>query len=65
MCYKKKNKITILESRIVNKNFHSRFSAKKKYYLYKILNRNYKKLDINKDMEKEKSLLKRFKDLFK
>ena len=37
---KKKNKITILESRIVNKNFHSRFSAKKKYYLYKILNRN-------------------------
>ena len=32
---------------------------------YKILNRNYKKLDINKDMEKEKSLLKRFKDLFK
>ena len=37
---KKKNKITILESRIVNKNFHSRFSVKKKYYLYKILNRN-------------------------
>jgi len=34
------DKITILESRIVNKNFHSRFSAKKKYYLYKILNRN-------------------------
>ena len=32
---------------------------------YKILNRNYKKLDIKKDMEKEKSLLKRFKDLFK
>ena len=37
---KKKNKITILESRIVNKNFHSRFSVKKKYYLYQILNRN-------------------------
>ena len=32
---------------------------------YKILNRNYKKLNIKKDMEKEKSLLKRFKDLFK
>ena len=32
---------------------------------YKILNRNYKKSDIKKDMEKEKSLLKRFKDLFK
>ena len=32
---------------------------------YKILNRNYKKSDIKKDMEKEKSLLKRFKELFK
>ena len=32
---------------------------------YKILNRNYKRSDISKDMEKEKSLLKRFKDLFK
>ena len=32
---------------------------------YKILNRNYKRSDINKDMEKEKSLLKKFKDLFK
>ena len=32
---------------------------------YKILNRNYKRSDINKDMEKEKSLLKRFKNLFK
>jgi len=32
---------------------------------YKILNRNYKKSDIKKDMEKEKSLLKKFKDLFK
>ena len=32
---------------------------------YKILNRNYEKLDIKKDMEKEKSLLKKFKDLFK
>ena len=32
---------------------------------YKILNRNYKRSDINKDMEKEKSLLKGFKDLFK
>ena len=32
---------------------------------YKILNRNYKKTNIKQDMEKEKSLLKRFKDLFK
>ena len=32
---------------------------------YKILNREYKKLDIKKDIEKENSLLKRFKDLFK
>ncbi len=32
---------------------------------YKILNRNYKKSDIKKDIEKEKSLLKKFKDLFK
>ena len=32
---------------------------------YKILNRNYKKSDIKKDMVKEKSLLKKFKDLFK
>ncbi len=37
---KKKNKITILESSIVNKNFHSRFSVKKKHYLYQIFNRN-------------------------
>ncbi|MAI28843.1 MAG: tRNA pseudouridine(38-40) synthase TruA [Rickettsiales bacterium] len=37
---KKKNKITILESKIVSKNFHSRFSVKKKYYLYQIFNRN-------------------------
>ena len=26
--------------KIVDKNFHSRFSTKKKYYLYQILNRN-------------------------
>ena len=32
---------------------------------YKILNRNYKKFDIKKDMKKEKSLLKKFNDLFK
>ena len=37
---KKKNKITILESKIANKGFHSRFSVKKKHYLYQILNRN-------------------------
>ena len=39
---KKKNKITVLESKIVNKNFHSRFSVKKKYYLYKVFNRETK-----------------------
>ena len=39
---KKKNKITILESKIVSKNFHSRFSVKKKCYLYQIFNRNTK-----------------------
>ena len=39
---KKKNKITILESNIVNKNFHSRFSVKKKYYLYQVFNRETK-----------------------
>ena len=32
---------------------------------YKILNRNYKKANIKKEMKKEKSLLKKFKDLFK
>ena len=32
---------------------------------YKILNRNYKNFDIKKDMKKEKSLLKKFNDLFK
>ena len=37
---KKKNKITVLESKFVNKNFHSRFSVKKKHYLYQIFNRN-------------------------
>ena len=36
---KRNNKITILESRGVKDSFHSRFSAKKKIYLYKILNR--------------------------
>ena len=37
---KKQNKITILESKAVNNNFHSRFSVKKKYYLYQIFNRS-------------------------
>ena len=32
---------------------------------YKILDSKYKKTEIKKDIEKEKSLLKRFKDLFK
>ena len=32
---------------------------------YQILNKNYKKSDIKKDIEKEKSLLKKFKDLLK
>ena len=32
---------------------------------YKILNKDYKKSEIQKDIEKEKSLLKKFKDLLK
>ena len=32
---------------------------------YNIVNTNYKKTNIKKDLEKEKSLLKKFKDLFK
>ena len=32
---------------------------------YNIVNANYKKTNINKDLKKEKSLLKKFKDLFK
>ena len=32
---------------------------------YKILNKNYKKTEIKKDLKKQKSLLKKFKDLFK
>ena len=31
---------------------------------YKILNKNYKKTTIKKDLKKQKSLLKKFKDLF-
>ena len=37
---KSKNKITILKSEKVSAIFHSRFSVKKKIYLYKILNRS-------------------------
>ena len=37
---KSKNKITILKSEDVSETFHSRFSVKKKIYLYKILNRS-------------------------
>ena len=36
---KNKNKITIIDSEFVDNSFHSRFSAKQKVYLYKILNR--------------------------
>ena len=36
---KSKNKISILNSEEVKQSFHSRFSAKKRTYLYKILNR--------------------------
>jgi tRNA pseudouridine38-40 synthase len=36
---KSENRITILESTDVKDSFHSRFSVKKKTYLYKILNR--------------------------
>ena len=32
---------------------------------YKILNMNYQKSEIKKDIKKENSLLKKFKDLFK
>ena len=32
---------------------------------YNIVNTNYKKTNIKKDLKKEKSLLKKFKDLFK
>lgn len=39
---KNNNKITILNSTYVNNSFHSRFSVKKKTYLYKILNRTTK-----------------------
>ena len=31
---------------------------------YKILNKEYKKIEIKSDLNKQKSLLKRFKDLF-
>ncbi len=37
---KRKNKITVLKCSKVNDSFHARFSAKKKIYLYKILNRS-------------------------
>lgn len=37
---KSKNKITILKSEKVSSMFHSRFSVKKKIYLYKIFNRS-------------------------
>ncbi len=37
---KRKNKITILKCKKVSDSFHARFSAKKKIYLYKILNRS-------------------------
>ena len=39
---KNDNKITILKSSIENNNFHSRFSVRKKKYIYKILNRSTK-----------------------
>ncbi len=37
---KNKNRITILKSSFEKKNFHSRFSVRKKKYVYKILNRS-------------------------
>ena len=39
LLHKSKNKISILTSEEVQPSFHSRFSAKKRTYLYKILNR--------------------------
>lgn len=35
----RENQISILNSEVVGENFHSRFSAKKRSYVYKILNR--------------------------
>lgn len=35
----KKEKITILNSEIIDENFHARFSAKMRHYKYKIINR--------------------------
>ena len=46
---KSKNKISILNSEEVSSSFHSRFSAKKRTYLYKILNRKtFSPLDYNR-----------------
>jgi tRNA pseudouridine38-40 synthase len=40
--YLNNNQISILNAEKVDINFHSRFSTKKRYYIYKILNRNSK-----------------------
>lgn len=43
------NKIVIVGSEIVDDNFHARFSAKKRYYKYVVLNRNAPTvLDLNR-----------------
>lgn len=52
--------ITILDCKIVDENFHARFSAKKRYYKYRILNRqqpsavDYKLWHIGKKLDFEK-----------
>ncbi|HSQ98076.1 MAG TPA: tRNA pseudouridine(38-40) synthase TruA [Rickettsiales bacterium] len=52
--------ITILDCEIVDENFHARFSAKKRYYKYRILNRqqpsaiDYKMWHIGKKLDFEK-----------
>jgi tRNA pseudouridine38-40 synthase len=40
--YLNKNQISIIDAQKVDNNFHSRFSTKKRYYIYKIINRNSK-----------------------
>ena len=69
----RKNKITILNSEFMKENFHSRFSVKKKIYLYKIHNRETvshlltkrvwhfpQKVDINKIKKGSKILIGKY-----
>ena len=69
----RKNRITVLNSEFMEENFHSRFSAKKKIYLYKIHNRETvshllskrvwhfpQKVDINKIKRATKVLIGKY-----